>query len=774
LHRQYRKRLQREDKADAEKYKSMDFGMDLNYGNKKNKRNKDGQPERPQHMRGLSMDPSSNAFFLAGPTPGQTFSDSDSILEDRYRAVPGVGSRTGSRSGSPMPRRAAAGDSNSTLSPSYRHDIEARLLQNAQGNPTSVPPRGEFGSRYATKDEKPLPAPEPAKLNDGLSAPAHDTTRDSYFEKNAKAIRKSNNYLQAFFQSSSITEWDEKAEESSIPSSHNASATSTVVDSNSTQGTKTPMTSVSEPDTLPLVPPKNHLDWQSPIVSPTAETNDFAFDNLRLQAANPDPDPVPNARKPLRLGMPATEDPVEPLPHPSAERKVYVPSDHSKHKSFDASLHNYHMSVMSNATSNLTDILQTPRDSSMDPPPVPEIPSASRNQSMSTTRYTHDEYHIPMQRSPTTEYHMEEDDYYGSVPTRGHSLSADIPAEDEYDAVQPRSQPESMIMPMDHHMDSAPSRGHSLGHSLSGDMSMDDEYSHIPPREQSLATTEPMGEDGEYDPEMLGVDNYDMSDNHRISVIMRPLPPDDPNELPEERANRIRSFYKEYFDDSQAYTSQVPLPNQAEYYEDYDSEYLGDGTLYDAESGGFVVAAPYAEPVTRRAMTPPPRAPPRFDPRFDPRMEPRGRSRAGSSAAPFPPRNQSAMGAYGPRGQSAMGNYGPRGRSAMGNYPPRGQSSMSNYAPPRGPSAMSNRSRGPRRQMPPPQPLTSLPTPSKLRDDAAIYTAADFAPPISFRDRQNGRRPDSPMGAARPYSPSVRPFVPLNSSFDDLSSIPSP
>jgi hypothetical protein len=801
----------------------MDFGMDLNFGNKKNKRNKDGLQEPVQHMRGVSMDPSSSPFFMAGPTPGKTFSDSDSILEDRYRAVPGVGSRSGSRSNSPMPRRAATGDSNSTLAPSYRHDVEAKLLHNAQGNPMSGPPRGDFASRFA-KDgkqlpsfEKPLPAPEPAKLNDSLAAPKHDATRDSYFEKNAKAIRKSNNYLQAFFQSSPITEWDEKAEPSSPPSSHNVSATSTVIDSNSTHGTKTPMTSVSETDSLPLMHPNKQMDWHSPIVSPSAETSDYTFDKLRSQAASPDLGQSINGRKPLRLGMPATEDPVRPLPHPSAERKVSTLSEHSKHKSFDASLHNYHISVMSNATSNLTDILQTPRDSSMDPPPVPQIPNASRDQMMSAKMHFNNEYDDPTPRNRTPEYQMEDDDYYGSVPPRGHSLAANMTIDDEYDAEPQRNEHESERMYMDHTVDSAPPRGHSptvempmddeyshipprgqsqlaampmddeynhippRGQSQLAVMPTDDEYSHIPPRGQSQLAAMPIDHDEaeaeEYNTEMLGVDGYDMPDNRRMSVLMRPLPHEDPNENPEERANRIRSFYKEYFDDSQPYTSQVPLPNQAEYYEDYDSEYLGDGTLYDAERGGFVVAAPYAEPVTRRAMTPPPRGPPRFDPRLDQGYEYRGRSRAGSSAAQFPPRGQSATGAYGPpRGQSAMGNYGPpRGPSAMSNYPPRGQSSMGNYGPPRGPSAMSNRSRGPpRRPMPPPQPLTSLPTPAKLKDDAAIYTAADFAPPVSFRDRQNGRRPDSPMGAQRPYSPSVRAFVPLNSSFDDLGAIPSP
>jgi hypothetical protein len=133
-----------------------------------------------------------------------------------------------------------------------------------------------------------------------------------------------------------------------------------------------------------------------------------------------------------------------------------------------------------------------------------------------------------------------------------------------------------------------------------------------------------------------------------------------------------------------------------------------------------------------------------------------------------------------PRKQSAMNNHmmPPRGQSAMSNHmmSPRNQSAMSNHMlSPRNQSAMSSRSRGPpKRPMPPPQPLNSLPTPHQLKNDDAIFSAADFAPPISFRDRQAGRRPDSPLGAQRPYSPTVRAFVPLASSFEDLAAIPSP
>ncbi|KAJ2986897.1 hypothetical protein NUW58_g4812 [Xylaria curta] len=91
-------------------------------------------------------------------------------------------------------------------------------------------------------------------------------------------------------------------------------------------------------------------------------------------------------------------------------------------------------------------------------------------------------------------------------------------------------------------------------------------------------------------------------DNRRLSVGLRPLPPDDflESEDPEFRANRIRSFYKEYFDDSKADQNRPPLPQQGGYYEDYDAGYVGEAAYFDPDTNAFVM--PYAQPVTRRAM----------------------------------------------------------------------------------------------------------------------------------------------------------------------------
>ncbi|KAL4767618.1 hypothetical protein BDW60DRAFT_199614 [Aspergillus nidulans var. acristatus] len=215
-------------------------------------------------------------------------------------------------------------------------------------------------------------------------------------------------------------------------------------------------------------------------------------------------------------------------------------------------------------------------------------------------------------------------------------------------------------------------------------------------------------------------------DTRRLTMGLRPLPPEDPSDNPEQRANRIRSFYKEYFDESKAGQRET-------YYGDYGADYYphDDDYVYDPVTGEYydAVQAPYAEPMARRAMTPPPRAPPRF------------------------------QGAAHHMASGSIGGYSDRFQPPV----PRAFSSASNRFP--GP-------RAPRRPAPPPAPLNILPSPHLLKDDS-IMTAIDFAPGSSFKDQRDGR-PETPLGGVRPYSPTVRAHTPLVSVFDDLAPMPSP
>ncbi|PHH78217.1 hypothetical protein CDD82_3167 [Ophiocordyceps australis] len=232
------------------------------------------------------------------------------------------------------------------------------------------------------------------------------------------------------------------------------------------------------------------------------------------------------------------------------------------------------------------------------------------------------------------------------------------------------------------------------------------------------------------------------SSSKRLSVGFRPLPPEEVTESedPEYRANRIRSFYKEYFEESREPPPPLPTKDSlARYYEDYDEGYLGEAAYYDADTNAFVM--PYAQPVTRRAMTPPPAGRPRGGPR---RPGPRG---PGGPSSP-----------HGSIGGRSLPGGGPRSRAGSA-------------AGPRPGSSASARARGPpKKRLPPPAALNTLPTPSKLRDDSF---AIDFAPPDSYIERAAGRS-QSPLGERRPYQLKVPVASPLVTAFDELSALPSP
>ncbi|PWY63551.1 hypothetical protein BO70DRAFT_325827 [Aspergillus heteromorphus CBS 117.55] len=212
-------------------------------------------------------------------------------------------------------------------------------------------------------------------------------------------------------------------------------------------------------------------------------------------------------------------------------------------------------------------------------------------------------------------------------------------------------------------------------------------------------------------------------DTQRMTLGLRPLPPEDPSDNPEQRANRIRSFYKEYFDENRT--------GRETYYQDYGPEFYAEGGyVYDpmSEDNLDAVPAPFAEPVTRRAMTPPPRAPPRF--------QGAARHMATGSDGGFKDR----FNAPGPRAFS----------SASGRLP--------------GPQK-------PRKPAPPPSPLQILPTPHMLKDES-IMSAIDYAPANHFKDQREGR-PETPLGGLQPFSPAVPAHSPLVSAFDELSALPS-
>ena len=239
-------------------------------------------------------------------------------------------------------------------------------------------------------------------------------------------------------------------------------------------------------------------------------------------------------------------------------------------------------------------------------------------------------------------------------------------------------------------------------------------------------------------------------DSRRNTADIRPLPPDDPSENPEQRANRIRSFYKEYFEE----TKPGSKANHQSYY-DGSEDYVADNYPYQQghdqgydqgyEQGYDPAYDDYYDPSQdpyyqydqnqyptgedySRSMTPPPRGPPRF-------MGTTHRPRSMSSGSYIPERSHVYSSASG------------RGSSAMGGMPAK------------------------KKNLPPPKPLHVLPTPHMLKDD--IILPIDFAPPSRSKQSRAGT-PDSLKGGLRPYSPAVPAHLPLMSSFDELAPMPSP
>jgi hypothetical protein len=249
---------------------------------------------------------------------------------------------------------------------------------------------------------------------------------------------------------------------------------------------------------------------------------------------------------------------------------------------------------------------------------------------------------------------------------------------------------------------------------------------HLAEHEHQHQQAQPAQEEEEED---YYDDYYDEEDEfgydpHRLTNMGdRPLPPDDPSENPEQRANRIRSFYKEYFEESSNPGRRPSKPSRQEYYDgsenyaydEYDvDQYYEDPGMYPPSRGG-----------SRQAGFP----------------GQGGRHRATFSAGSSNPGSRaysSASGRYGAPG------YGPPGR--------------------RGP---------PKKNLPPPKPLMTLPTPHMLKDDTFLtHMPIDFAPPGAFKGQRSGT-PDSLRGEMKPYK-AQRAHIPLASSYDDLAIMPSP
>ena len=198
--------------------------------------------------------------------------------------------------------------------------------------------------------------------------------------------------------------------------------------------------------------------------------------------------------------------------------------------------------------------------------------------------------------------------------------------------------------------------------------------STLPARELSQQFDTSQQRESQYDDYYDEFEEYLDYDPDRHSMGLRPLPPDDPSESQEQRANRIRSFYKEYFDDSKTPNGQHQMPHYFDGSEEYAHE-----DYYD-------------------------------DPEYYQHM-------------PMPAR--------GPRrGYAGSERHRPTYSTGSFMSSPRAMSTTS------GQMGFNPRRPMPKKRLPPPKPLHNLPTPHLLKDDS-VFTM-DFAPPVTVRERRAG------------------------------------
>jgi hypothetical protein len=655
-------------------------------GGGRNKRSKKGTPPEMnitdtektlRRGRGMSLD-MGNPYLLP---PG--LQNSRESLHSLSRTIHGEDDRYGkatnyipndeTRSYSPSMRR-ALDDNSSTLTGSSRNrdDMSKNLLQNAQRMSRTIPPTFEISSPSGQNIQEPAHAyiiPQkdlPQRPNRSLD-PSPSPSQRSRNGAN-DALRNSNMYLSKFIHSRD-------------PSADLLTQTKTPPKSEPTQPEPEPEKPLTFPACSSPSPPQNALP-QNPRPHHLQSTEAPTLPSLLL----PDIEKDKFAFQEHEFTNQRDEHPINDR-EPSRERHEFQPNDRD----------------VSRERSELGYNDREPRTGRN------EFKHNDREFSRERDSFSHNEHDFSGQRD---QYSHNANEFSGHEVDYAHNEHAPVPP------------------PHDNLYPSVSSRDRSPERRVSGRFSLD--------------AQDPSGY---YEQSEYGYDDQEFQGNpNRRTMGFVPLPPEDPNDTPEERATRIKSFYKEYFDSSkpgprynqqynghgqQYHDQQMPPRPYNGYYEDYetyDQEYQYDGAAYDEANGQFVTGQNhfYEEPITRRAMTPPPRGPPRF----------RG-----------PPGHMS----------SGSGEYMPG---------PRAYSSASNQYP-----GGTNRRGPPKKMLPPPKALQTLPTPHLLKDDTFI--PIDFAPPSSIRDRVAGR-PDSPLGIKKPYSPMLPSHVPIASSFDELSMMPSP
>jgi hypothetical protein len=709
LHRRHVKKLRKEDAND--RLKSLDFGMEgvVVQPGKKGKTKKAAaemqmadSKETIRRGRGLSLDISEGNPYLLPPGLHQSRESIHSLSramisdDDRYaRAtsfVPNDGRST------PSSLRKGLDDSSSFTGSSRRTpmgdtDSSRHLIRHAHRHSRSMPPTrpASIRSRAASPQDPShvqtqsggRNQPAAASKSNLLVPSIQDQNRDSYMSDASvganAALRASNNYLAAFIrggflssdEKKEVEEKKEKKEEKTQPNLPEQPA----------PVSKSPIETVRE---APARPAPSFQESRQPPAPRTETPPATAFAGLpsrvKLSQTQQNDRPIEPAST---RGMDSSSQPQSNLrPSSQPEDEVSNHYDHTDDIEPAPTLRHAFTLPEINIGEH-SDVSQQPTH-----------PSVDHSQDRHQQDYPQQDYH--QQDYPQQDYHQQ--DY----PQQDYPQQ-DYPQQDHHqqdhhqqDYHQQDYQQQDYHQHDQHQQDCYQQDYQQHGHHQQGNHQEDEYYDE---------------QDWYYEE-----DEY-MYDSRRSTMGVRPLPPDDPSENPEERAIRIRSFYKEYFEESKSGSKQPPLP---QHYDDGYEDYPGSNHDYEQgyDYGYEQNAGDYYQP--RRVS------------QFSDSHH-NYRSPSGSSFVPPRPKAYS----------SASGRYHPGMRG-----PPRVK-----------------------KRLPPPGPLQVLPTPHKLKDDNVL--PIDFAPPSSYRERRAGT-PDNLRGGLRPYSPSVPAHLPLASSFDELPVMPSP
>ncbi|KAJ6439510.1 CHAP domain-containing protein [Purpureocillium lavendulum] len=237
---------------------------------------------------------------------------------------------------------------------------------------------------------------------------------------------------------------------------------------------------------------------------------------------------------------------------------------------------------------DMPDVRPPPPAKSRDSPPA--LPDFN-NSSLARSDSLHLPTNIGVAHSADDDLHFTPSNDPGS--SGGLGLNLDLPKISSPPLDHPVTEPHAMSYP--------PGQAQTYDHGEHPEIRTSEYYDEYEEEARGRGMERQPSVDYSAPQQSLGVP---LQQSKRLSVGFRPLPPDEVTESedPEYRANRIRSFYKEYFDDSKE--APPPLPTQrgaggggggAEYYEDYDAGYLGDLAYYDSDHNTFVM--PYAQPL---------------------------------------------------------------------------------------------------------------------------------------------------------------------------------